>query len=102
MVNMPLVSECLSGHLCLRDELRDLLAGVEGRHLHVRDAPVSAAGRVQDLVMLLQDFTETGEVQVLPATTSREIRGVRRSDFPSEGRVAATVAVLRPGSSAAG
>lgn len=31
------------------------------------DAPVSATGRVQDLVMLLQDFTEAGEVQVLPA-----------------------------------
>lgn len=35
-------------------------------------APVSAAGRVQDLVMLLQDFTETGKVQVLPAEKKRE------------------------------
>ena len=52
-------------YLGLRDELGDLLAGVEGGHLHVGHAPVRPTGRVQDLVMLLQDLTEPGEVQVL-------------------------------------
>lgn len=55
----------MSGHLRLRDELRDLLAGVERSHLHVGHAPVGPAGGVQDFVMLLQDFSEPGEVQVL-------------------------------------
>lgn len=54
-----------SRHLCLRDELRDLLAGVERRHLHVSHTPVGPAWRIQDLVMFLQDLAETGEVQVL-------------------------------------
>ena len=56
-------------YLGLRDELGDLLAGVEGGHLHVRDPPVGPPRRVQDLVMLLQDLPETCEVQVLHTHT---------------------------------
>lgn len=52
-------------HLSLRDELRDLLASVEGRHFHVSHTPVGPAGRIQNLVMFLQDLTETGEIQIL-------------------------------------
>ena len=59
------VCVCVCEHLRLGDELGDLLAGVEGCHLHVCHAPVCPAGRLQDLIMLLQDLTETGEVQVL-------------------------------------
>ncbi len=59
-----------SRHLCLGDELRDLLAGVERCHLPVSHAPVGPARGVQDLVMFLQDFTETSEVQVLWTETN--------------------------------
>lgn len=59
---------CLRKHLCLRDELRDLLAGIERCHLHVGHTPVSTTRGVQDLVMFLQDLTETSEVQVLLMT----------------------------------
>lgn len=72
VVHLPLcgrVSVCVrvhvSGHLCLRDELCDLLAGVERCNLHVSHTPVSSARSIQDLVMFLQDFTETSEVQIL-------------------------------------
>lgn len=59
-------------HLRLIDELCDLLAGVERCHLHVKHTPVGPAGGIQDLVMLLQDLTETGEVQVLSKTTKEK------------------------------
>lgn len=55
----------LFSYLCLRNELSDLLAGVEGRHLDVSDPPVCPSHRLEDLVMLLQNLPETGEVQVL-------------------------------------
>lgn len=61
-----------SRHLCLGDELCDLLAGVERGHLHVSHTPVGPARSIQDLVMLLQDFTETSEVQVLWTATRRQ------------------------------
>lgn len=56
---------CPVQYLSLRDELGDLLAGVEGGHLHVGHAPVGPPRRLQDLIMLLQDLTETCEVQIL-------------------------------------
>ena len=52
-------------YLSLRDELGNLLAGVEGGHLHVGHAPLGSPRRLQDLIMLLQDLTETCEVQIL-------------------------------------
>ena len=52
-------------YLSLRNELGDLLTGVEGGHLHVGHAPVSPTGSLQDLIMLLQDLTEACEVQIL-------------------------------------
>lgn len=55
----------VSGHLCLRDELCDLLAGVERCNFHVSHTPVSSTRSIQDLVMFLQDFTETSEIQIL-------------------------------------
>lgn len=62
-----------SRHLCLGDELCDLLAGVERCHLHVSHTPVGPARSVQDLVMFLQDFTETSEVQVLWTETRKQL-----------------------------
>lgn len=59
-------------HLCLSDELCDLLAGIERCHLHMSHAPVCPARSIQDLVMFLQDLTETGEVQVLWAITNNQ------------------------------
>lgn len=56
-------------YLRLGDELCDLLAGVEWRHLHVSHTPVGPARSIQDFVMFLQDFTETSEVQVLRTAT---------------------------------
>lgn len=101
LVTRSRACDCPGGHLRLRDELRDLLAGVEGSHLHVGDAPVGAAGRVQDLVMLLQDFAETGEVQVLRRQRQGEEMSEARSALPRR-RARGAGAVLRPGSSAAG
>lgn len=54
-------------HLCLRDKLVDLLAGVEGSHLHLGHPPLRPPRRLQVLVMLLQDLAESSEVQVLQA-----------------------------------
>lgn len=62
----------LSEYLCLRNELRDLLAGVERCHLHMGHTPVSPTRGVQNLVMFLQDLTETSEVQVLLMTTRKQ------------------------------
>jgi len=59
----------MCGHVCehlgLRDEQRDLLAGVERSHLNMLHPPVGPPRRLQDLIMLLQDLPETREVQVL-------------------------------------
>lgn len=52
-------------YLCFRDELVDLLAGVEGCHLHFGHAPLCPSCCLQVLVMLLQDLAEASEVQVL-------------------------------------
>lgn len=65
-------------HLCLRNELCDLLAGVEGRHLDVSDPPIGPSRRLEDLIMLLQDLPETGEVQVLQQRGPRFYKGRRR------------------------
>lgn len=62
---MEHLNPLLLSYLCLRNELRDLLAGVEGRHLDVSNPPVGPARRLEDLIMLLQNLPETGEVQVL-------------------------------------
>lgn len=62
-----------SMHLCLGYELCDLLAGIERCHLHVSHTPVGPARGIQDLVMFLQDFTETSEVQVLWTTTGKQL-----------------------------
>lgn len=58
-------NQILSSYLGLRNELGDLLAGVERRHFDVRDPPVGPSRRLEDLIMFLQDLPETGEVQVL-------------------------------------
>lgn len=52
-------------YLGLRDELCDLLAGVERGHFHVGHTPVGSTLCVQNLVMFLQDLPESGEVQIL-------------------------------------
>lgn len=59
-------------HLRLSNELCDLLAGVERCHLHMSHTPVRPARSIQDLVMFLQDLTETSEVQVLWETTRNQ------------------------------
>lgn len=59
------LNSLLFSYLGLRNELSDLLAGVEGRHLDVSDPPVGSSRRLKDLIMLLQNLPETGEVQVL-------------------------------------
>lgn len=79
------VCDCvhLSKHLCLRDELCDLLAGVERCHLHVSHTPVGPARGVQDLVMFLQDLTEPSEVQVLLMATRKQLSHIysRQTDW---------------------
>lgn len=64
-------------HLCLRDDLCDLLAGVERGHFNVSHPPVSSPRCLQNLIMFLQDLPETGEVQVLQGAKERETEGER-------------------------
>ena len=52
-------------YLSLRDELGDLFSGVEWCNLHVGHAPVRPPRRLKDLIMLLQNLAEPGEVQIL-------------------------------------
>lgn len=52
-------------YLSLRDELCDLLTGVEWSHLHVSHTPISSTLCVQNLIMFLQNLTESSEVQIL-------------------------------------
>ena len=111
------VSLCAHVHLCLRDELGDLLAGVERCHLHVSHTPVGPTSSVQDLVMFLQDFTETSEVQVLWTDTRKQLLHTKQTDgkvyllqtnrkpkhiYLYEEMKSVSVCVMIPGSSGAG
>ena len=73
----------MSRHLRLTDELRDLLAGVERCHLHMRHTPVRSTRGIQDLVMFLQDLTKTSEVQVLEEAAKKQLFYIydRRTDW---------------------
>lgn len=62
-----------SSYFRLRDELRDLLAGVKRSHLNVSHPPVRPPWRFQDLVMLLQYFPKTCKVQVLEGHKWRNV-----------------------------